>query len=93
MDEPFSALDAITRYEIQALAAELLEDRTVLLVTHDPLEALRLGQQIHVMAGRPATLTGVPVPADAPPRHPADATLIARQVELLERLAVAGATT
>ena len=93
MDEPFSALDAITRYEIQALAAELLEDRTVLLVTHDPLEALRLGQQIHVMAGRPATLTGVPVPADAPPRHPADATLIARQAELLERLAVAGATT
>ena len=93
MDEPFSALDAITRYEFQALAAELLEDRTVLLVTHDPLEALRLGHHIHVMAGRPATLTGVSVPDYAPPRHPADASLIARQAELLERLAVAGATT
>ena len=92
MDEPFSALDAITRYEIQALAAELLEDRTVLLVTHDPLEALRLGHAIHVMAGRPATLSSVSVPDSAPPRHPADAALITRQAELLDRLAAAGET-
>ena len=92
MDEPFSALDAITRHEIQALAAELLEARTVLLVTHDPLEALRLGHHIHIMAGRPATLSGVSVPDDAPPRRPADAALIARQAELLDRLATAGET-
>lgn len=93
MDEPFSALDVITRHEIQALAAESLAEHTVLLVTHDPLEALRLGHHIHIMAGQPATLTGVPVPDGAPPRRPADATLIARQAELLGRLAVAGATT
>ena len=43
MDEPFSALDAITRHRLQDLAAELLAGRTVLLVTHNPLEALRLG--------------------------------------------------
>ena len=52
MDEPFSALDAITRFALQELAARLLAERTVLLVTHDPLEALRLGHRIIVMAGR-----------------------------------------
>ena len=40
MDEPFSALDAITRHKMQALAAELLQGKTVLLVTHSPAEAL-----------------------------------------------------
>ena len=54
MDEPFSALDAITRLRLQEMAARLLAGRTVLLVTHDPLEALRLGHRIHVMAGQPA---------------------------------------
>ena len=62
MDEPFSALDAITRLEIQDLAARLLTGHSVLMVTHDPLEALRLGHRILVMSGRPAqleVLTGV----------------------------------
>ncbi len=56
MDEPFSALDAITRARLQVLAAGLLAGRTVLLVTHDPLEALRLGHRIQVMAGQPARI-------------------------------------
>ena len=55
MDEPFSSLDALTRYRLQALATGLLHERTVLLVTHDPSEALRLGHVIHVMRGSPAT--------------------------------------
>ena len=50
LDEPFSALDARTRTEMQDLAAELLADRAVLLITHDPGEAARLGARIHVMA-------------------------------------------
>lgn len=54
MDEPFSALDAITRYQIQNLTRELFQDKTVLLVTHDPLEALRLGDEIFIMEGSPA---------------------------------------
>ncbi len=45
MDEPFSALDVVTRHRLQDLAAELLVGRTVLLVTHNPLEALRLGHR------------------------------------------------
>lgn len=49
LDEPFSALDAGTRAEMQETAAELLAGRTVLLVTHDPAEAARLGNRILVM--------------------------------------------
>ncbi|NVO55976.1 ABC transporter ATP-binding protein [Rhodobacteraceae bacterium B1Z28] len=49
LDEPFSALDARTRADMQDLAAEALQGRTVLLVTHDPGEAARLGQSIMVM--------------------------------------------
>ena len=63
MDEPFSALDAITRARLQVLAAQLLAGRTVLLVTHDPLEALRLGHRIHVMAGQPARIEPPILPA------------------------------
>jgi len=70
MDEPFSAVDAITRLELQDLAAEILSGRTVLLVTHDPLEALRLGNRIFVMSGRPAALTQLdPLPPGATPRR------------------------
>ena len=49
LDEPFSALDARTRAEMQELAAETLAGRTVLLVTHDPAEAARMGHAITVM--------------------------------------------
>jgi putative hydroxymethylpyrimidine transport system ATP-binding protein len=74
MDEPFSALDAITKWKLQALAADYLSHKTVLLVTHDPLEALRLGHQIYVLAGSPATLEDPiilhsPAPRDIQDRH------------------------
>jgi putative hydroxymethylpyrimidine transport system ATP-binding protein len=89
MDEPFSALDAITRLQLQDLAAELLRGRTVLLVTHDPLEALRLGHRILVLTGRPARLEAPIEPAGLPPREPGDAELLALHARLLERLAEA----
>ena len=54
MDEPFASLDALTREEVQALAMKLLDGRTVVLVTHDPLEAANLADEIVVLAGRPA---------------------------------------
>ena len=87
MDEPFAALDSITRYRLQELSARLLADRTVLLVTHDPFEALRLGHRIVVMAGRPARLSDVPAPRGAPPREPTDGMLLSHHGELLRRLA------
>ena len=89
MDEPFSALDAITRMRLQELAAGLLAGRTVLLVTHDPLEALRLGERIYVMAGRPASLRSAPAPDGIPPRKPRERSFQAMHADLLERLTAA----
>jgi putative hydroxymethylpyrimidine transport system ATP-binding protein len=67
MDEPFSALDAITRYHLQALAAELLKEKTVLFITHDPSEALRLAHHIYIMQGQPAILKSIAeLPANTP---------------------------
>ena len=86
MDEPFSALDALTRLRLQDLAAGLLQGRTVLLVTHDPLEALRLSDDIRVMAGHPATVAAAEVPSGAPPRAPDDPDLLALQARLLRQL-------
>ena len=86
MDEPFSALDVVTRHRLQDLAAELLVGRTVLLVTHNPLEALRLGHRIYVLSGRPAVPRGPLLPRGAPPRDAADPTLLAQQAELLGEL-------
>ena len=86
MDEPFSAVDAITRHRLQDLAAELLAGRTVLLVTHSPLEALRLGHKVVVMSGRPTTLSPPIVPRGAPPRDAADPALLAQEAELMGEL-------
>ena len=88
MDEPFSRLDALTRLRLQALAAELLIGRTVLLVTHDPLEALRLGAHILVMSGRPAIVQTLPdLPGD-PPRDPSDPAVQAAYRAILRWLEV-----
>lgn len=87
MDEPFSALDAITRVRLQELASELLRGRTVLLVTHDPLEALRLGDRIHVLLGRPARLAAPMEMTGATPRSLHDPNVLNGQADLLERLA------
>ena len=89
MDEPFSALDAITRIRLQDLAARLLAGRTVLLVTHDPLEALRLGHRVHVMKGRPATLGPALEPTGQTPRPVDDQGVLELQGELLNQLAEA----
>ncbi|MDS9466850.1 ATP-binding cassette domain-containing protein [Paracoccus sp. MBLB3053] len=64
LDEPFSALDARTRAQMQDLAARLLAGRTVLLVTHDPAEAARLGDRILLL--REEGLSEWPVPTARP---------------------------
>ena len=89
MDEPFSALDAITRVRLQSLAARLLAGRTVLLVTHDPLEAIRLGHRIHVLAGTPARLDQALIPEGETPRRVDDPGVLRQQGDLLRRLAEA----
>lgn len=86
LDEPFSALDAITRAKIQDLAAELLAGRTALLITHDPAEACRLGHHLFVLSGQPARL-GPPITVPgAPPRDLEDLAVLQTQAHLLRRL-------
>lgn len=58
MDEPFSALDAQTRLDIQEMFLELLEaaGTTVVLITHDLAEAVALGDDVAVFTRRPGRL-------------------------------------
>jgi len=58
LDEPFAALDALTRMEMQDLLVEIRRDSqpTVLMVTHDIDEALYLADRVIVLGPRPASV-------------------------------------
>ena len=84
LDEPFSALDARRRAEMQDLAFRLLAGRTVVMVTHDPGEAARLGHAIRIMG--PDGLSPAPVPPGVPPRAVDDPGALETQGRLLARL-------
>jgi ABC-type nitrate/sulfonate/bicarbonate transport system ATPase subunit len=58
MDEPFSALDYITRLRMRHELARLLHERprTVVLVTHDIEEAAQLADRVIVLSGRPGRI-------------------------------------
>lgn len=59
MDEPFSALDAITKIQLQDLTCELLKNKTVVLVTHDPQEAIKLANHIYIFKNQPVIIEEV----------------------------------
>ena len=86
MDEPFAHLDAVTRLELQDLSARLLTDKTVVLVTHDPLEALRIGHQVRVLSGAPFGVGPAIEPPGPVPRDPADPALLGLQGRLISEL-------
>lgn len=56
LDEPFTALDTKIKYDLYELTTRLLTGKTVILVTHDPLEALKLCQSIYLFKGTPPQL-------------------------------------
>ncbi|MEM2005350.1 MAG: ABC transporter ATP-binding protein [Zestosphaera sp.] len=69
LDEPFSALDAITREEMWILTQEIIsyEGYTAVLVTHDVREAVLLSDRVVVVGGRPGTIKAeVSVPFTRP---------------------------
>jgi putative hydroxymethylpyrimidine transport system ATP-binding protein len=70
MDEPFSALDALTRVKLQNLSAEMTRGTTTLLVTHDAMEALRLAHRIVILGGDPAQVITRLEFTTQPPREP-----------------------
>ena len=70
MDEPFSALDALTRIRLQDLSAELTRGTTTLLVTHDAAEALRMAHRIIILGGTPVEVKTTIDFKTKPPRSP-----------------------
>ncbi len=84
LDEPFSSLDANTRADMQELAGELLRGKTVLLVTHDPTDAVRLSHRIYLMGGR--GLSEMSPPSSDPVRPFDDPDVLAAQADMLRRL-------
>jgi sulfonate transport system ATP-binding protein len=97
LDEPFGALDALTRLTMQDLLLEVhrVEPTTILLVTHDVDEALYLSDRVVLLGEDPQAPENsgsgirriVTVPG-ARPRDRADATLALLRAELLEGLGV-----
>lgn len=67
LDEPFGALDALTRDEMQTWLLEIWATHrwSILLVTHDIREAIRLSDHVHVLSASPGRLVGdVDIPHD-----------------------------
>jgi NitT/TauT family transport system ATP-binding protein len=86
LDEPFGALDALTREELQALVVELWQQtgKTVLYVTHNLSEAVYLANRVIVLTPQPGTVKAV-VPIDLPrPRDALTLDFIEHQRQLTE---------
>jgi NitT/TauT family transport system ATP-binding protein len=79
MDEPFSALDEPTRFEMQDLIVGLWSeiDATIILISHSIAEAVYLGDRVWIMSPAPGTLvaefTNIPIPSPDVPAMVAQA--------------------
>jgi ABC-type nitrate/sulfonate/bicarbonate transport system ATPase subunit len=89
LDEPFGALDAITRAEMQEWLADALarEPRTTLLVTHDVEEAVLLADRVLVLSPRPGRVLGSLEVALPLPRARGQAEVVSLRGRALELLA------
>jgi len=88
MDEPFAALDALTRDDMQRLLAEVWRTtrKTVIYVTHNVAEAVYLADRVLVMTPHPGTVkTEVPITL-ARPRDPLSIEFLDYQRQLLRLL-------
>jgi ABC-type nitrate/sulfonate/bicarbonate transport system ATPase subunit len=95
MDEPFAALDALTRFRmrVELLRILSLERHTALLVTHDVEEAIQLADRIVVLTARPArveTIVDVPFPH---PRRLSSAAVVELKESILRQLGVEALTS
>ena len=91
LDEPFAALDAITRSELHGWLHRALvgEPRTLVLVTHDVEEAVKLSDRVIVLSPRPGRIraeVAVPLPH---PRASTDPQVQERRARVLELLGAA----
>lgn len=70
LDEPFSALDTLTRTAVQEWYLQVMEDirLSTLFITHDIDEAILLSDRIYIMSGQPATITAEIIIQEPKPR-------------------------
>lgn len=95
MDEPFGAVDPITRRDLRAELRRIHAEtgKTILLVTHDPEEALELGTHLVVLRGGQVVADGPPAQVMAPGADPFARTLLGGTLPGLRRLALVSAAT
>lgn len=88
LDEPFSALDALTRHDLQDHVLELwsYDKPTMILVTHDIEEALVLSDRIVVMRGQPGRIHTAVAPGLARPRDRSEPAFQQWKTRLLAEL-------
>ena len=88
MDEPFAALDALTRDDMQRLLAEVWREtrKTVIYVTHNVAEAVYLADRVIVMSPHPGTVKAdIRIPLERP-RDPLSVEFLEWQKNLLRHL-------
>jgi ABC-type nitrate/sulfonate/bicarbonate transport system ATPase subunit len=88
LDEPLSALDAITRRSLQSLLLMLQTefDRSILMITHDIEEALLLADEVLVVSRTPMRVLERFVLSDGKPRSINDPKLLEIKAYVLQRL-------
>lgn len=90
LDEPFSALDSITRSNIQTWYMEIMQQLklTTIFITHDIDEAILLSDRIYILSGQPATLSYHIDVNLLRPRNSMDADFIEIKKKLLAELKI-----
>ena len=88
MDEPFSALDALTALKMRNELLRVLreEKHTVILITHDVEEAIYLADRVMVLSPRPTTIRSVFPIGQAHPRKVSEPALQQRKDAILAQL-------